>query len=66
LHFSEALTFKRVVVKAALTVMRRGYNQRSAYIVGAGEAGKKLGKFLTENKWMGIKLKGFFEDELDE
>jgi putative colanic acid biosynthesis UDP-glucose lipid carrier transferase len=61
------LTFERGVVKVVLAVMRRrGYNQRSAYIVGAGEAGKKLGKFLIENKWLGIKLKGFFEDELDE
>ncbi|MFC1811513.1 sugar transferase [Thermodesulfobacteriota bacterium] len=61
------LTFERVVVKVVLTFMRRrGYNQRSAYIAGAGEAGKKLGQFLIENKWMGIQLEGFFEDELDE
>ena len=45
------LTLERAVVKTVLSYMRqRGYNQRSAYIVGGGEAGKRLGNIFTERK----------------
>jgi len=53
----------RVAVKLLLVFSRkRGYNQRSAIIVGAGEAGKKLAKHLIDNRWMGINVSGFFDD----
>ena len=55
----------RVAVKLLLVFSRkRGYNQRSAIIVGAGEAGKKLAKYMIENRWMGINVSGFFDDRL--
>jgi len=59
------LTAIRVAVKLLLVFSRkRGYNQRSAIIVGAGEAGKKLAKHLIDNRWMGINVSGFFDDRL--
>jgi len=59
------LTAIRVAVKLLLVFSRkRGYNQRSAVIVGAGEAGKKLAKYMIENRWMGINVSGFFDDRL--
>ena len=59
------LTAIRVAVRLLLVFSRkRGYNQRSAIIVGAGEAGKKLAKYLIENRWMGINVSGFFDDRL--
>ncbi|MBN1364094.1 MAG: sugar transferase [Syntrophaceae bacterium] len=59
------LTAIRVGVKLLLVFSRkRGYNQRSAIIVGAGGAGKKLAKHLIGNRWMGINVSGFFDDRL--
>ncbi len=59
------LTAIRVAAKLLLVFSRkRGYNQRSAIIVGAGEAGKKVAKHLIDNRWMGINVSGFFDDRL--
>lgn len=61
------LALIRVTSKIALNLAReKGYNQRSAVIVGTGEAGIKLAEYLDQNKWMGITLKGFFDDQLSE
>lgn len=55
----------RVATKWLLVFFRkRGYNQRVAVIVGAGETGKELAKYLEENPQMGIRVKGFFDDRL--
>jgi len=55
----------RVATKWLLVFFRkRGYNQRRAVIVGAGDAGKELAKYLDENPQMGIKVRGFFDDRL--
>jgi len=57
------LAVVRVVAKSFLIFIRgKGYNQRQAVIAGAGEAGTKIAKHLEENKWMGIKFIGFFDD----
>lgn len=55
----------RFVVKLLLVLVReKGYNQRHAIIVGSGEAGKRAALYLTENKWMGIRISGFFSDNI--
>jgi exopolysaccharide biosynthesis polyprenyl glycosylphosphotransferase len=55
----------RLLVKLGLAVFREsGYNQRTAVIVGAGRSGRKLAQYLDENRWMGIRLVGFFDDGL--
>ena len=57
----------RVVVKFFLIYFRRkGFNQRHAVIVGTGETGRKLARYLDENRWMGIQLRGFFDDRYAE
>jgi exopolysaccharide biosynthesis polyprenyl glycosylphosphotransferase len=61
------LTAYRLVVKLVLAFFREsGYNQRTAVIVGAGRFGRKLARYLAENRWMGIRLVGFFDDGLPE
>jgi exopolysaccharide biosynthesis polyprenyl glycosylphosphotransferase len=60
-----SLASVRLTVKLLLMVIRkRGYNQRHAVIVGAGEVGKKLASYFLENRWMGIRISGFFDDQL--
>jgi putative colanic acid biosynthesis UDP-glucose lipid carrier transferase len=55
----------RVATKWLLMFLRkRGYNQRSAVIAGAGDAGKAVAKYLDKNPQMGIKVQGFFDDRL--
>ncbi len=57
------LVLCRVAVKLLLSYFRqKGYNQRSAVIAGTGETGRKLARYLDENRWMGIQLRGFFDD----
>jgi len=57
----------RLITRSFLYLIRKkGYNQRCAVIVGAGEAGLKLAEYLHTNKWMGIKFAGFFDDSLAE
>lgn len=58
-----ALLAIRVLTRLFLNhIRRKGLNQRRCVIVGAGEAGKKLARFIVENPWMGIQLVGFFSD----
>jgi putative colanic acid biosynthesis UDP-glucose lipid carrier transferase len=57
------ITAVRLAARFLLAFLRkRGYNQRSAFIVGAGEAGRKLAHFLHIKTWMGIRVLGFFDD----
>jgi putative colanic acid biosynthesis UDP-glucose lipid carrier transferase len=59
------LAILRISVKLILLYFRKkGYNQRSAVIVGAGDAGKELAKYLLQNPALGIKVLGFFDDRL--
>jgi Undecaprenyl-phosphate glucose phosphotransferase len=38
---------------------RRGYNQRFALIVGAGELGREVAQRLARNPWTGVQVRGF-------
>ncbi len=61
------LVAEKVAIKIILNHIRnKGFNQRSAVIVGAGKVGRNLAHYLDENRWMGIKLIGFFDDSLSE
>lgn len=61
------ITAVRVGARLFLAFFRKkGYNQRNAFIVGAGEAGRKLANFLHIKSWMGIKVLGFFDDRLSQ
>lgn len=51
--------------RSALRHLRRkGKNQRTAVIVGAGEAARSLADYLKEHVWTGIRVLGFFDDNL--
>jgi exopolysaccharide biosynthesis polyprenyl glycosylphosphotransferase len=59
------LAIVRFLTKLLLIFFReKGFNQRSAVIVGAGKAGVMLAEHLTRNSWMGIRVTGFFDDTL--
>ena len=59
------LALIRVTVRLLLSQLRaKGFNQRNAVIAGAGESGLILARYLIENDWMGIQLKGIFDDRL--
>jgi putative colanic acid biosysnthesis UDP-glucose lipid carrier transferase len=59
------LAAARLVVRAVLGVARsRGYNQQVAVIIGAGDTGRKLARYLIENRWIGIDLAGFLDDKI--
>ena len=59
------LAAARLVVRAVLGVVRsRGYNQQRAVIIGAGDTGRKLARYLIENRWIGIEVAGFFDDKI--
>jgi putative colanic acid biosysnthesis UDP-glucose lipid carrier transferase len=59
------LAAARLAVRAVLGVVRsRGHNQQVAVIIGAGDTGRKLARYLTGNKWIGIDVAGFFDDKI--
>lgn len=41
-------------------IRKKGYNSRAAAIVGTGPIAMKLGRFIMENEWMGLRLAGYF------
>ena len=52
-----------VVIRKALRFFRaRGKNMRSAVIVGAGDLGLSLAKYIDEIPWAGVRVVGFFDD----
>lgn len=58
-----AIFCMHVAVRKTLRKIRsRGKNQRSAVIVGAGDLGISLGKYIEEIPWAGIKVVGYFDD----
>lgn len=60
-----ALVLPRILGRfILLSIRRRGYNRRTAVIVGAGQAGLKVGRYITGNPWMGIHLVGYFDDDM--
>jgi putative colanic acid biosynthesis UDP-glucose lipid carrier transferase len=53
----------RVAESVVWTNLRvRGYNTRSAAIVGAGEQGKRVAETIQRSPWMGIRLLGMYDD----
>jgi putative colanic acid biosysnthesis UDP-glucose lipid carrier transferase len=59
------LAIARLAAHTAFRIIRsRGYNQQVAVIIGAGDTGQKLARYLRANPWIGISVAGFFDDEL--
>ena len=55
--------FYRISIRLVLRELRRhGHNTRSVAIVGAGDLGVKISEQLLCSPWMGLKLRGFFDD----
>lgn len=53
----------RILTRIFLMIIRRqGHNIRTAVIVGTGIAGQRIGNDLRRDKWMGIRLIGYFDD----
>ncbi len=53
----------RAAVRIALRTLRlQGRNFRSAAIIGATEAGKRLAHVIRNTSWMGLRLKGYYDD----
>jgi exopolysaccharide biosynthesis polyprenyl glycosylphosphotransferase len=44
-------------------VRARGKNQRTAVIVGAGDLGRFLARYMEDIPWAGIRVIGFFDDK---
>lgn len=58
-----ALTVLRLKVYLGLRWVRaQGLNTRTAIIGGAGDLGKRLAKNMKDTPWLGIHLRGFFDD----
>ena len=57
------LMFWRLVLRQILRYMRcKGYNSRTAAIIGIGESGMRLHDQIIKNPDIGIRFKGFYED----
>lgn len=54
----------RMVVRKLLRYYRRqGHNSRTAIVVGAGDLGQSVCRYVLRNKWMGIQIRGYFDDK---
>lgn len=54
----------RVIVRLSLQMLRRqGFNSRSVVIAGAGMLGRTLAHTLHHSPWMGLALRGFYDDD---
>lgn len=42
---------------------RRGYNQRSVVIAGAGRLGQDIARRLARTPWSGLSVRGFYDDD---
>jgi exopolysaccharide biosynthesis polyprenyl glycosylphosphotransferase len=51
-----------IVRKILCMIRARSKNMRSAVIVGAGDSGLSLARYINEIPWSGIKILGFFDD----
>ena len=58
--------FRGVVRLALHGLRRRGYNQRSAAIIGSGRNAQSLFFALRRNKWTGIRIEYFVDDGHDD
>jgi len=59
-----ALATFRIALRLILKIIRsKGYNSRTAVIVGAGKLGKHLAYQLKISQWLGINVLGFYDDK---
>ena len=57
------LSVTRIVVRLSLRASRRaGRNFRVAAVVGANKMGRRIAERLLFNRWMGIRLIGYFDE----
>ncbi|MBI4643702.1 MAG: undecaprenyl-phosphate glucose phosphotransferase [Deltaproteobacteria bacterium] len=62
-----ALVVFRLIVYLSLRWARaQGRNTRTAVIGGAGDLGKRLAKNMKDTPWLGMHLRGFFDDFWEE
>ena len=60
-----SIATNRVCLCAALRYARKkGYNLRSALIVGAGDLGKDVKRRMEKNSWLGVLFLGFIDDDI--
>jgi putative colanic acid biosynthesis UDP-glucose lipid carrier transferase len=60
-----ALVMIRLEVYWGLHWLRRqGRNTRTVVIAGAGDLGRRLAKNVVETPWLGMRLLGFFDDQV--
>jgi len=58
-----ALLSWRLFVRSFLrSIRKKGYNTRTAAIVGTGDLAQKVAKHLVSSSWSGYKVKGFYDD----
>jgi putative colanic acid biosynthesis UDP-glucose lipid carrier transferase len=61
---SVTFTVSRVVTRWGLSYVRqRGYNHRSAAIVGAGRLGLHFANQIQKAPWLGVDIIGFYDDD---
>ncbi len=60
------MSAERIIVKNLLKYMRgRGFNVQYILVIGAGELGEKFAKKITENFYLGYKIIGFLDDNIE-
>jgi putative colanic acid biosysnthesis UDP-glucose lipid carrier transferase len=58
-----ALVLLRIIIRISLRyIRRRGRNNKTVAIGGAGDLGLQLANAILSNTWMGFKLEGFYDD----
>jgi len=60
-----ALALRSITRGAAAWVRRRGFDQRSAVIVGASTDAQVIVNTIGDNAWAGITIKGWFSTDVD-
>jgi putative colanic acid biosynthesis UDP-glucose lipid carrier transferase len=61
------LCLERAAIRTFLRRYRmRGYNARSAVIVGMGDQSRQLFRLVEENLWAGTRILGYFDDQGNE
>lgn len=60
------MTLFRVVLRLLLRLIRRmGRNYQLAAIVGANELAGRVAQNIRQNRWMGLRFSGYYEDRTD-
>ena len=57
------LSGTRITIRVLLRYFRvRGYNYRTAAIIGANDMGVQLADNINKSAWMGLRIEGFYDD----